>query len=593
MEIVNKKSVNAIFVIIFCSLVAIVFCYPFLNDMILLGPDTAFHMNRIEALSIAIQNEDFYPRIFFYQNFNFGYGSPLFYSFFFLYIPALLRIVGVGIVDTYRIFLFMCSFFASMSMYYCARLLLGNRKRAYWCFTSIFYVWNCFYISDFYKRGALGEVLAFIFIPIVIMGMYHSVHGKSTKINLLVVGFCGLLLSHNITFLIMVVLYGIYLLINARKLVRNKKRLINIAIAVIFSILMTSFFTLPMLEQLMSGSYRINSYFGNSSLSETAMNFVSIFDFRTDASNYLCDSVGPFLLFFPVIGLFLRKKHRNGMNGFLTISGYIMVLMTTNLFPWKYFEFLSFLQFPTRLLVPATAFLAIGAGYTIAYFPFRKDIKFQLNKILMAVVLLVGLLQLFGVMTTQGIITGSTKPEELKNDPQFLGSEEWYNILELSTPDYLPADASMDYRRYNPIIVTNNELKERERIDFERYNDYTFTYDSIKEDAYYIMPLTYYKGYAVEISKGSQIIESIQATRDSNTGLVRFEPSPVINDGEEILFRVYYKGTIVQKITGWISFISVLCYLLYRILVIVLSSKILNNSKSKKIEMLNRKSDNI
>lgn len=58
------------------------------------------------------------------------------------------------------------------------------------------------------------------------------------------------------------------------------------------------------------------------------------------------------------------------MNGFLTISGYIMVLMTTNLFPWKYFEFLSFLQFPTRLLVPATAFLAIGAGYTIAYFPF-------------------------------------------------------------------------------------------------------------------------------------------------------------------------------------------------------------------------------
>lgn len=557
----KTKYINTIFTIVFCFLVALIFCYPFLNGSILIGPDTAFHMNRIEALSIAIQNNDFFPRLFYHQNFYFGYGSPMFYSVFFLYFPAWLRILGLSIYDSYHVFLFTCAFLASVTMFKCATLVLGKKRNLYSCLTVVFYIWNCFYISDFYKRGAIGEVLAFIFLPIAIMGMFYSVHGERKKHYTLLFGFCGLLLSHNITFIIMVILYAVYLLINWKILLNDKSRMITIACIALFGILITCFFTFPMLEQLASGDYRIHSYFGTESLSELALDIGAVFDFRTDASNYLCDSLGPFLLFVPLFYIFVRKQAKSRLTTFLILAGYIMVFMTTKYFPWGLFQFLSFLQFPTRLLVPAMACLALGAGYTIANLPLRKEIRLQFTNSIFIIALITCILQLFGVLTSPGLITRSTTADEIKNDEQFLKRAEWYNLLELSTPDYLPADTAINYREYQSKIISNNEEKERETITYTEYNNFVFTYGSIQKDAYYIMPLTYYKGYVAEIYDGETLLETVAAYRDPETGLVRFDPSPIQTKANEIRFKVYYKGTTLQKVTGWISFLSLIFYL--------------------------------
>ncbi|MEA4875313.1 hypothetical protein [Anaerorhabdus sp.] len=579
----KTKYMNSLFTIIFCLLVAFVFCYPFLNGSILIGPDTAFHINRIESLSIAIKNNDIFPRIFYHQNFNFGYGSPMFYSIFFLYFPAWLRNLGISIYDTYHIFLFTCAFFASLTMFKCATLVLGKKRNLYSCLSVLFYIWNCFYISDFYKRGAVGEILAFIFLPIAIMGMYHSVHGNIKKHYYLIIGFCGLLLSHNITFIITVILYAFYLMINIKTLLADKRRLITIVCIGGLGILMTCFFTFPLLEQLASGDYRIHSYFGTESLSNLALDISAVFDFRTDSSNYLCDSVGPFLLLLPLFYPFVRKQSKSRLATFLVVAGYIMVFMTTKYFPWGLFQFLSFLQFPTRLLVPATACLALGAGYTIANLPLKKGIKLQFTKMLLVIVLITNILQLFGVLTSPGLITRPTTAEEIKNDEQFLKRSEWYNLLELSTPDYLPADTSINYREYKSKIVSNNEEKEREPISYNEYNNFVFTYGYINNDAYYIMPLTYYKGYVVDIYDGDQLIETLDAKMDPETGLVRFEPSAYSSESNEVIFKVYYKGTTLQVVSAWISIITALFYIVATIINHFYSSFLKTSLKSKKV----------
>ncbi|SJZ56491.1 hypothetical protein [Anaerorhabdus furcosa] len=560
----KRKLLDILIMISFCFIITLIFCYPYLNESIFIGPDTAFHMNRIEALSIAIGNNDFYPRIFFHQNYNFGYGSPMFYSFFFLYFPALLRIIGISVYDTYHIFLFVCAFLASISMYKCASLILNKNKKIYIWFTVLFYIWNCFYMSDFYKRGAVGETLAFIFIPIVIMGMYHSIHSSFKKQYILVFGFCGLLLSHNISFVIMVILYGIYLLIHIKYLLKNRKRIIWISFITIFSVLMTCFFTLPMIEQLASGSYRISDYFGTTSLVDSAMKFRDIFDFRTDESKYLCDSVGPFLLFIPLLYPFTKKK--NKLITFCIIAGYIMVLMTTNLFPWQYFKFLSFLQFPTRLLIPSVCLLALSAGYTVAYAPIHKKYKAFFNKGLLIVVVLVGVLQLFGYTRTPGIITKHTKGEELSNDEQFLGSANWYNLLEVSSPDYLPIVTNVDHRMHGTVVLTNSEETITVNKPYLGYNNFTFSLPVINADTYYVAPLTYYKGYAAEVYKNEQLIEKLTATSDPETGLVRIEPTVTQNDEQFVTIKVIYKGTLIQQVSGWISVISLFIYLVFTII---------------------------
>lgn len=77
----------------------------------------------------------------------------------------------------------------------------------------------------------------------------------------LIIGFSGLLLAHNITFVLMCLFFLIVLIIEYKRILNNYKMIINIMIATIISILLTAFFTFPMFEQLGLKLYCINYYF--------------------------------------------------------------------------------------------------------------------------------------------------------------------------------------------------------------------------------------------------------------------------------------------------------------------------------------------
>ena len=66
--------------------------------------DIYFHIKRVESLVIAIQNGDFFPRIFPYFYDDYGYAVSLFYSDFFLYIPALLTLAGMNVLTSYKVY---------------------------------------------------------------------------------------------------------------------------------------------------------------------------------------------------------------------------------------------------------------------------------------------------------------------------------------------------------------------------------------------------------------------------------------------------------------------------------------------------------
>lgn len=105
-KIIKKYSL----LIAFGFIVCVLFCYPLFTNDLVRGHDTYFHLCRIEALKEAYVHGDFFPRLYYEQNFNFGYGTPLFYSDIFLIVPALIRLSGVPIVITYKIFIFLCTF---------------------------------------------------------------------------------------------------------------------------------------------------------------------------------------------------------------------------------------------------------------------------------------------------------------------------------------------------------------------------------------------------------------------------------------------------------------------------------------------------
>ena len=145
-KITKKRYVLWGMGILFC----LVFCYPLFSNTLVRGHDTYFHLARIEALKEAYIHGDFFPRLYYEQNFNFGYGTPLFYSDIFLIIPALIRLCGVPIVITYKVFLFMCTGMTFVSMYYTVKKISKNTSSAF--LSAVIYLFTAYRITDVYVR---------------------------------------------------------------------------------------------------------------------------------------------------------------------------------------------------------------------------------------------------------------------------------------------------------------------------------------------------------------------------------------------------------------------------------------------------------
>lgn len=570
---IKKNIIDILIMIIFCLFVTAIFMIPTMDGMLRIGADTTFHVNRIIGLANAIENNDFFPKILFNQNYNFGYGSPMFYSIFYLYPFALLYNTGKTPYEIYCVTIFAITFFSALSMYKCASLFYHKKRSIYIYLTVFIYIINLYVLSNIYKRGAIGEGFAFIFVPIVIYAMYKIVYVDKRSWVLLALSFSGLLLAHNITFILMCIVFGLLLIIEYKRVLKDKGLIISILIAVVVAILLTSFFTLMMFEQLSGGLYRISYYFNSDTL--IGINLKELFNFKNGDGVYLNNNLGPILMLLPWFTYFTDKSKNKKFMVLLVTCGYIMVYMTTIYFPWDLFKFMTFLQFPTRLLTPACAFMSLGVGYGLSNISLKKKIKKPLVNTILITTVIVSLFNLYGIITEWGNFTNITTEKELSDVSMVVTDKNpWYNIMEVSSPDYIFYESDIHFKDYGRIIKTNNEENDRTGFDEREYNKLVFTIGEVKEDAYYILPISYYKGYVIDEYEIDQyeketFIKQIISYPDEKTGLVRFDVDPY-NGGKLLKFEAYYKETNMQFIGRLISSITLILVIFYIIFIFIL-----------------------
>lgn len=565
---IKSKIIDLSIMIGFCLLVTIIFMIPTMDGMLRIGADTTFHVNRIIELANAIKNNDIFPKILFNQNYGFGYGSPMFYSMVYLYPSAILYNTGKTPYEIYCITIFIITFLSSLSMYKCSTLFY-HKKRSIYIYLSVFiYVVNLFVLSNIYKRGAIGEGFAFIFVPIIIYAMYRIVYVDKRSWLLLAFSFSTLLLAHNITFILMCIVFGLLLVIEYKRVIKDKQLMIYIGIAVIVSILITSFFTLMMFEQLSSGLYRVSYYFNSESL--VGIDLKELFNFKNGDGVYLNNNIGPILMLLPWLTYFSDPHKNKKFMVLLVTCGYIMIFMTTIYFPWDLFKFMTFLQFPIRLLTPACAFMALGVGYGLSNISLKKKIKVPFVNTILVLTLLISIINLYGIIVEWGSFTKDTTREELTDVSLVVSdSNPWYNLLEVSSPDYIFNDSNIHFKDYGRKIKTNNEETDRTGFDETKYNKLVFTIGEVKENAYYILPLSYYKGYVINEYEDDILIKQIKPYPDEETGLVRFDVEPY--NGDKLLkFEAVYKETTMQFVGRLISTITLILVIFYIIFISVL-----------------------
>ena len=207
------------------------------------GSDSSFHLARIETLAQNLRYGIFPTKVHVDLCYGYGYGVGFFYPDFFLYIPALLGILGLSLEVSFKLFAGMILTGIFSSIFYCVY------KFTYDCQVSlgaaIVFIFTNQVLGSFYYEFTLGTSLGLIFMPIAICGMYLFL-AENQNPYMLGVGFTGLIFSHILSTALALVVCAFIMLLQYKKLFSIPGKLQTLLLTVFVVSCLTAAFWLPM-----------------------------------------------------------------------------------------------------------------------------------------------------------------------------------------------------------------------------------------------------------------------------------------------------------------------------------------------------------
>ena len=563
-----KINVNEWIKIIFvATFLSILVCQRYLNNIIIYAHDIGYHLNRIMQISEGLNNGRFPILIHSGLLHNLGYANPLFYPELFLYIPAIIMsITHIHVLTAYKLFLIIISFFTFLSMYYTSKKTFEKKEIAY--LSGILYTFSLYRLTDIYVRGALGELIAFIFLPLLIYGLYNVIFEKSDKWYFICIGFWGLINSHVLSFIIMIPIVLTICILNVDIIVKNKKVFFKLLIAACVSILLCIGYIGPMMEQKSLGIYKVDVHDADTpqalyeranSLSMALSSSVKS-GFSVDSSTRddgMSSGIGLVLI---VLALcILYRKNVNGNNRFEIQGiaiGMVVLVMTTKLFPWNHFGALSLIQFPYRLnIIPTVLFSLIGAN--IAYELFEDK---RTACTLLSIILII----FSGYMISN--ININFNPEKATSFEDLVSISKGAD-REVGNAEYIPVTANEN----SDDLTLYNIHEKNVSIPFtQNGSNIEFEYRGSNNKFEVNIPLIYYKGYNAQIKDNNGNITKLEVVHNTENGHVLIKGDKSLTGTVE----VKYKMTIIQKICYTIS-----CLTLIILIGFIIYKHFKNNSK--------------
>lgn len=251
-KIFETQNVKEILILLIS---AIFICLPLLNSKLdIMYDDGIQHVSRLIGTYQSIKEGQTFPVIMSKLCNNFGYSWNLFYSPITAYLPLIFKLIGASFVGSIKLFMFFVVLLSGITMYFFVKEVTKNNKVA--LLAGIFYIFAPYRLTDMYARNALAELTSFVFLPMVFHGLYGILKQKKKREYLLIFGAIGLILTHTVITMYIAIICFIYLLTQIKKL-KNKTIIRKIVISLLFIIVITSFFTLPLLEHKMSANYEV------------------------------------------------------------------------------------------------------------------------------------------------------------------------------------------------------------------------------------------------------------------------------------------------------------------------------------------------
>ncbi len=529
-----QKRENRI-TLIFFIITMVIAVSPLISRYCINGHDLDYHLLRIESLKEGFLIGHPFSKVNTLFFGGVGYASSMFYSDLFMHIPALLRVFGVGIGNSFHIYTAMIFVLCYLSTFYCVWKMSLSKFAG--SLAAMLLTLCPYHMDDMVVRTACGENAAFIFLPFAIYGIFNVLYEEMDKPWVFGLGFAGLIVTHPATFVVMLVTGVVMLLLNVRKLIRQPAVFVKMCIVSLLALLVTAYQWMPMLEQFSNAEFYVANNWTD--LLDAAVGFTKI-----AGEDFPC--VGAILLGLLIPRIFMSKKDYPILEfvDLMIAAALIFAVGATNIMPWeRVAKLFGFLQFPWRLFIMTSVLLAMADSIVIKLYidRFGEDRKRVVAEVVMATLL---------VITAHSAIVHQNRESMGYYDY----SDDYYS--------YKPFTVNVVAGEWLPKTVTKSErlVEQSDEFVYEDGSKESFKREKGKVIAdikdtheYADVPFLYYKGYGAVITDSEGDKTRLEVTGEGDNGLCR-----VYLNGAKGELAVSYKGTVIQYVSAVISIVFML-----------------------------------
>lgn len=529
--------------------------YPLFSSYLTECHDLNFQLYRIEGIKDALLCGQFPVRVHPTHLNGYGYATAALYPELFLYLPALFRIMGMSVVLSFKVFLFLINVATALVMYYAMRSITKSTYDA--TLASVVYTMATYRIICIHERAAVGELLAMCFMPLVISGIYHVFLGDRKKWPQLVIGATCVFQSHLIGTLLTAFLAVFLGIVYIRRLFRDSRWLYLLG-SIGMILLLNLWFLVPFFD--FYGQDLVQNHLGGGTNIFHDHVIIPAQLFNLNGDNYGLSYnlahgivgemsqtpglvVGLCLAGCIVIYLVLKKgRHSFGMSLFL--FGLATLVCSTSLVPWRKLEGIGVvdylttaIQFPWRLLGPVT--VAVVMAFALARAQLYPAFSHRQKQVLLAFVTGLGVYGCvaFGAAATQNTSVYLEKAQAIHLNSTIGMNQEYLlygtDVSQLTTSRYV---VSQEGSR----VLDQNKMGTNVRVEYE----------NTQKGTWIEVPLLWYPGYrAVDLNTGEELPITI-----GDNHVIRVH----VPDEQNGVFQVYYAGRRKYRAAELITMLTVL-----------------------------------
>lgn len=327
---------------------------------------------------------------------GYGFGYPIFnfYAPLSYYAGSVFNIVGFDALIATKIMMLLGIILAGVFMYLFVSELFGKTSGVV---ASLFYVYAPYHALDIYVRGDVAEFFAYAFIPLVFYGLWKVYKKRSwIFVSVSALGYAGIILSHNLTAMMISPFIALYILLLAISLYKKKNNasISYLFISIFLGIVISCFYWLPALLEMSNtnvmsiiggGSHYADHYACISQLWTSNWGYAGSTKGCVDGFSLMIGKLHIIVSLLSFLGLiilvFLKKQKINNEKtiiigaSFLAFVFSLFLTIEASGFIWNNIPLMEFLQFPWRFLLVASFFASVLAGsfiWIIGLFPFKK-----------------------------------------------------------------------------------------------------------------------------------------------------------------------------------------------------------------------------